>query len=573
MDHSHLLYDIGLSIVAATLLAYVARATRQPLLLAYIIAGVIIGPLGLGWIKDRSTILTLSELGLAFLMFIVGLEIDLKKLMATGRNATIVTLVQVAGSGVLGWGLARLLGVEGLPALYLGAAVAFSSTMVVVKLLADRAELDTLPGRVTLGILLMQDVAAIIVLAIQPNIGGDLPLGVMALAAFKGLGLGAGAILIARYGLARLLRWVAMFPEIMLLSAITWCFVVCYAAMKLEFSIAMGALIAGVSISAFPYALEVVAKIRSLRDFFVTLFFVALGMLLENLTWAVVGTALVLSLLTFISRPLTIWPVLRILGYDNRVGILSSIHLSQISEFALVIALLGLAKAHIEPDLISLIVLTLVITSTASTYLIQFSHPIAQWFVKEAHTTPLGDGLSPTGQNAPPPDPDHNGHASPDIMIVGCFRVGSSLIHDLSAANKNFGLIDFNPEILDALKKRNIPAVYGDISYDQTLEHAGAHAAKVLICPISDDFLRGTSNAHLLQQLRRINPTARIIVTAEGPRKALELYAAGADYVIVPRVLASDQILQAVQHAEAGTLDSLRQAAIAHLNQRQEIVN
>lgn len=578
---SHLLHDIGLCIVAATVLAYVARATRQPLILAYIGAGILIGPEVLGWVEDHDSILILSELGLAFLLFIVGLEIDVKKLVATGRNAILVTVPQAMGSAVLGWFIARLLGYEGLPALYLGVALAFSSTMVVVKLLSDRAELDTLPGRVTLGILLMQDVLAIIVLAVQPNLGGAVPIGQLALSMLKGVGLGAGAIVIARYVLPHLLRWVAMFPEIMLLSAISWCFVVCYAAIQLEFSIAMGALIAGVSISTFPYTLEVVAKIRSLRDFFVTLFFVSLGMLLADITWTLIASAIVLSMITVASRLLTIWPAMRLLGYDNRVGILSSLHLSQSSEFALVIALLGLQMktpegvSHIGQDIVSLIVLLLVITSTVSTYLVQFSHRIAAWAVRQANRTPLAD--SKRQSDAATPD-DHSGgeggHGVPpaEVMLIGCFRVGSSLVNDLQDAGKQFGVIDFNPQVHAALNKRSIPCIYGDISFMETLEHAGVQHARVLISAISDDFLRGTSNAMLLASLRRLNPEARIIVTAESTHKALELYDAGADYVIVPRVLASQKIVEVVNHAETGSLDQIRAAEIDLLKQRQEII-
>src|SRR5262245_1117423 len=251
--HANLLYDIGLSIVAATVLAYVARMARQPLLLAYIAAGVLIGPVGLGWIHDRDSIQTLAELGLAFLLFIVGLEIDLKKLIASGKVAAVTTVVQVAGGAVLGWGVARLLGFVGLAAAYIGAAVAFSSTMIVVKLLSDRSELDTAAGRVTLGILLLQDVLAIIVLAVQPNLGGgaggDSALLKMGLSALKGIGLVAGTLAVSRWVLPLLLKSVAKFPEILLVTAISWCFLVCYAAIKADFSSAMGALIAGVSIS------------------------------------------------------------------------------------------------------------------------------------------------------------------------------------------------------------------------------------------------------------------------------------------------------------------------------------
>jgi len=556
--HSHLLQDIGLSIIAATVLAYIAQFFRQPLLLAYLVAGVIIGPIGFRWVQEQDNIQSLAEIGLAFMLFIVGLEIDLKKLLTAGKPALAATLVQVVGSVILGWIVATALGYTGLPAMYLGAAVAFSSTMIVIKLLTDRGEMDTLPGRLTLAILLLQDVFAIIALAVQPSLGQDLPIGAIALAGIKGLALLAGALLVSRYVLPLLFRFVSMQPELLLLSALTWCFTVCFAAIWMDFSLAMGALIAGMSISTLPYTLDVVAKIRSLRDFFVTLFFVSLGMLMAKPTGGVLAHAAILSAVVLASRFLFIWPTLRLLGQDNRVGLLSSIHLSQSSEFGLLIALLGISfsPAHITQDVVSLVVIMLVITSTFSTYLVKYSHALARLVVRGSEATPLKDRLSTHGddQDAQPAD----------VMLIGCYRVGASLVPRLLKKGVNFSVVDFNIVLHDKLRERAVRCIYGDISHADTLEHAGVRDAKVLVCTVSDDFLRGVDNRRLLQMLRRLNPKAAIVVTAQSARHALQLYEAGADHVVLNRELAANHAIGIIESVLEGR-SSDKRAHIAEL--------
>jgi len=594
--HANLLLNVGTCIVAGTVCGYVARLLRQPLLLGYIAAGIVIGPIGFGFVGaggDRESIEQISqlaELGLTFLMFIVGLEIDVKKLVRGGRQASLVTVVQVVGAVLLGWLAAVALGFRSLEAVYLGIAVAFSSTMIVVKLLSDRGELDTLPGRTTVGVLLLQDVLAIVVLAIQPTLGGGAPgdaatgslppVVQMALAAVKGLLLVAVAVGVSRYVLPILFRWVAMLPEIMLLSAVTWCFLVCYVAVKLGFSPAMGALIAGASISAYPYTLDVVAKIRGLRDFFVTLFFVSLGMLLADpslpgssggervLAWLKLGgMGLLLAVVVVLARFATVWPMARVLNYDNRVGVLSSLHLSQISEFALVVVILGGPAGmlkHVGPEVVSLVVVLMIITATASTYLIQSSHAITRLVVRHTRDTPLCDRISGD-------DHDRGSIAAP-IMLIGCFRVGSSLVHELLKSGRRFSVIDFNPELRDRLQELNVPCLYGDISHLDTLCHAGVDQADVLVVPVSDDFLRGTDNMRLLACCRRINPKARIVVTAESIRHALSLYEQGADYVIVPRTLAAAEVASVIGRFDQADFAQWRQRQIDDLKSRTEVI-
>jgi Kef-type K+ transport system membrane component KefB len=565
----NILYEIGLCIVAATVLGYLARILKQPLLLGYIAAGLTIGPAALGLIKDEKSITHISELGLAFLMFIVGMEIDIKKLVQSAKVAGVTTLVQVIVCGIIGW-LAAIVLIKvglvggddkGMHALYLGTCTAFSSTMIAVKVLSDKSELDTVAGRIALGILLFQDVLAIVVLALQPNIA-DPALGTMGLAAAKGLGLAVGATLISRYILPVIFRFAAKSPEILMILAISWCFLVAYAAIKADFSSAMGALIAGVSIGAFPYSVDVIAKLRSLRDFFVTLFFVALGMQIQIASMGTLAAALILSVLVLFNRFIPVIPTLKFLGYDRRVGILASLSIAQVSEFSLVIAGIGLSAelGHISKEIVSIVAISMVVTCTVSTYLIMANQKIALWFSRKQMYTETRKTEAVTE------------HSQKPIVLIGTHRVGSSLIPILQQEGKDFLLIDFSPEVHKRAQSQGIPSLYGDISHMDTLEHAGVEHAKILISSISDDFLRGTDNMKLFKLLRRLNPTAKIVVSSESASKALELYEAGADYVILPRKIVAQSLIEVIRQLEAGSGQSIKEAEIEELKVRNEIV-
>src|SRR5512139_506507 len=566
MHGESILLDIGAAILAATVLAYVARALRQPLLLAYIGAGLLIGPPGLGIVRNEKTIAELSELGLAFLMFIVGLEIDLKKLVSSGRIGVPVAIGQVVLCSLIAYGAVVGLGFGGLPALYLGVASAFSSTMIVVKLLSDKSELDTVEGRITLGILLVQDVLAIVVLALQPNLQ-DPSLAPIVLSLVAGLGLVAGALAVARFALPPLFRWAAKSPEIVLISAISWCLLIGYLAVLADFSIAMGALIAGVTLSALPYTLDVVAKIRGLRDFFVTLFFVALGMQLELGSPRVLLTALVLSAVVIASRFLTVTPMLTLAGFGPRVGTLTAIALAQAGEFALVIVSIGFDLGHIDREVTSVIALPLVVPSTLSTYMVISNHRLARQAMRLLQRLGWREHADEATAAA-------GGEARPAIVLLGFHRVASSLLHATRSAadGSSMRIVDFSPEVYQRLRAMQVPITYGDISHLDTLEHVGVEHARVVLSTVSDDFLRSTSNMTLLRAVRRINPEARVVVCAETIAQAREMYAAGADYVVMPRLETARAFLDVLDAVAAGTLDELRKRALADLGPREEVL-
>jgi Kef-type K+ transport system membrane component KefB len=569
-----LLSSVGISISVAAALAFVGNWIRQPLLLAYLLAGVLIGPrIGLGLISDQASIETVSEIGLILLLFIIGLELDLKKLLAAGKPVLVTGILQFPLCVALGlaffipFGFRMSGGDFGL--LYLAVCLAISSTMIVVKLLYDKFELDTLPGRITLGVLIFQDVWAIVVLGIQPNLLNP-QFGKLLGSLVSGVLLVAATLVISKTVLPRLFRSVAKLPELVLIGSLAWCFIVCAAANAVGLSREMGALIAGIAISTFPYNLDVVAKVVSIRDFFVTLFFVALGMQIPMPTPELIGLALLASAFLIASRFVVVFPILRALRQGHRASLLPAINLAQMSEFAMVIAAIGFGYQHIDQRTVSLLIFVFAITSVTSTYLIGYSHPLqerlAAW-LRSAGVKDLDDGR--TASDARP-------LSGKDVVLLGFFTEASALVHEYEMAKHpmldRLLVIDFNPDVHAELKRRGIACKYGDVASMQTLHHAEVHDAKLVVSTIPDTILKGTSNLRLLQQARRLCPHASVVVTANRAASALELYDAGADFVFVSRLHSAAQMAEILVKGIADGFASLRADEIASIRKRDEVL-
>lgn len=577
--HADLLSSIGLCTAVAALLAFVANRLRQPLLLAYLLAGVLIGPqLGLGLISDEESIRTVSEVGLILLLFIIGLEMDLKKLLAAGRPVLVAGLLQFPLCVALGLAFFFPLGGRGgggeFALLYLAVCLAISSTMIVVKLLYDKFELDTLPGRITLGVLVFQDVWAILFLGIQPNLLQP-EIATLLASLLKGILLVAVSLLVSKTLLPQLFRSVAKVPELVLIGSLAWCFLVCVGANEAGLSREMGALIAGVSISTFPYNMDVVAKVVSIRDFFVTLFFVALGMQIPLPTADVIGLALLASAFLVASRFVVVFPLLRQLRLGHRASLLPSINLAQMSEFSMVIAAIGLAERHIEQNVVSILIFVFAITSVASTYLIGYSHQLQEL---------LGNWLRRMGFKdldavaAETPDPP--AHAGKDVILLGFFVEASALVHEFELDAKNernpmldrLLVLDFNPQVHAELNRRGITCVYGDISHMETMRHAEIGDAALVVSTIPDNVLKGTHNLELLRKSRRLCPRAKVIVTAGRAALALELYEAGADFVFIPQLQSAAQMASIVTEGLKHGFEALRAREIEQLRRRHEVL-
>lgn len=571
MDHS-LASEVAKCIIAAWALAVLAQLLRQPLILAYLAAGFAAGPRGLGLVKADEHIEVISEIGLSLLLFMIGLEIDLKKMLHAGKVMTITAATQILGGCALGllfflaWGFSLNSG--GLDALYLAVATALSSTVIIVKILYDKRELDTLPGRLTLGILVLQDLFAILFLALQPNLTNP-SLAVLVFSLGKVVFLVAVAFVVSKYLLPPLFKAMARAPELVLVGALAWCFILAGLASWLGLSREMGALIAGVALSTFPYTLDVSAKVTSLRDFFVTLFFVALGMKIPAPSLNLIVWAIITSAFVILSRLLTVVPVLHRMQQGHRVSLLPAINLSQISEFSLVILFLGFGAKHIQQHTLDIVAYAFVLLAVLSSYGIMSSDVLFRrlsiW-LKRAGVEDL-DSLPDTAPVSP-----HGAR----VMVLGFFTTASSLVAELERTQpellKEMSVIDFNPVVNQKLRQRGVKIVYGDISNRETLLHAGVAQAEVLLCTLPNTILKGTSNQIHVRQLREINPKARIIATAESFMDVEQLYKAGADYVSVPRVTEAGELCGVLISALNDSLPAKRAEMEARLAGRNEVL-
>jgi Kef-type K+ transport system membrane component KefB/Trk K+ transport system NAD-binding subunit len=558
MHGEELLKDIGLSIIAAGGLGILAYFARIPLMLAFLGAGILLGPnLGSGLVKSPDSIAMVSEIGLVLLMYILGLEINLAKLLKAGKAVAVNGVTQFLGCAALAAVYFSVFGFKigggNFELVYLAVACALSSTLIVVKVLSDRMELDTLTSRITLGILVLQDLWAITFLAIQPNLTDLKALELI-------MSLGRAAVLVgmswalARFVLPGLFARIAKNQELMLMMAIGWCCLVCGMAGLLQLSLEMGGLVAGVAIASYPYHTEIAAKVSSLRDFFITLFFVGLGLQIPRPSAEIMGLTGLIVGFVLASRILTMFPVLHWFRYGNRGSLIPALNLSQVSEFSLVLVSLGVGYKHIRPEILSAFVFALVITALISSYLIPHSHAVYRF---------LNPGLEKLGfKDAVVHDESANVHPlkiPPRVVLLGFYREASSLLQEMinrhsERALKQVLVIDFNPETHKRLKSLGVACKYGDISHPDSLQQLGLETAKFLVCTIPDHQLKGITNLKLLRVLKALAPHAKIVVTAETLESAHDMYNEGAAYVFLPRLLAAQHIADLLEQIDKGVM-------------------
>ncbi len=539
-----LLPDIGIALIAATALGLASHWLRQPVILGYLIAGALVGPIGFGWVHDRNSIETIGEIGLVLLLFIIGLEMDLRQLAASGRQLLIAGLGQFPLSFVLGllafplfgWALAAGGLREGL---YLALLTGLSSTAIVVKLLADKVELDTIAGRLTVGILVLQDVFAILVLAFQPNLS-DPSLGPVLKALGGTIVLVVGGWLASRWVLGPVFHSISRTPELVVAVSIGWCAFTAAAASMLELSSSMGALVAGLALANTPFRIHVAAKTLPLRDFFLTLFFVALGMQIVRPTWALAGPVAAVVGFVVVSRFLTVYPLVAFTGGGRRTAFITSLNLAQVSEFSLVIAALGLTFRHISPDFMGVIIYAMAVTAVLSSYLIRFSHPLSTvWDRLLGH---LGLGRS-RDTDAAEGAADHR-----PIAVLGVHRTARAVLERLERDGRlgEVLVVDFNTEVLNEWRAKGCTGVFGDLASLDTLHHAHLEHARVIVLSVPDMLLKGVDTLALVRSCRALSPHAVILAPADSAAQAESLRAAGADAVVLPHELLADRLVSAL---------------------------
>ena len=523
-EHLFLIFEIGLMIILAGVLGYILKLMKQPLILAYVIAGIILGPLSVGLIRNFETIIALSEIGVAFLLFFAGIDINIRKLKEVGKVASVVGIIQVVLLFVAGYFVSTWLGFGGTAAVYVGLVIAFSSTMVVLKLLADRRELNSLHGRIIIGILLIQDIAAVIVLSVLTTNFGVMSISIQIA---KALGFAILAFILAK-GVNPIFRIAAKNTELLLLVSISLLFLFALGSYAAGLSLVIGAFFAGVALANSEYRTEIQGKIMPLRDFFAVLFFVALGMQITLISLNYVWLLLALIGLAMILKPGIIMLFTRIFGYSKRTSFLAGNGLAQTSEFSLIIATIGFTSGFIGQELFSTLVLLTIITMTLTSYLITNDKKIFGRF-----SVPLNvfDKLGTSHEElefAPP--------FKRKIIIFGCHRIGSLFLKYFGKRKKEVLIVDFNPEIIRSLIHKKVPCIYGDFANDEVLEKANLLNAEIVVSTIPDL----DDNLSLIKRVKNINPKVVVFVTADKIDEAIELYDQGADYVLLPKVITGE---------------------------------
>jgi Kef-type K+ transport system membrane component KefB/voltage-gated potassium channel Kch len=455
-------------------------------------------------------------------------------------------------------------------ALYLGVGAALSSTVIIVKVLYDKNELDTLPGRITLGILVLQDLFVILFLAIQPNLQ-NLHFGIGIISVARVALLVAAALAVSRFVLPWLFHRIAQFPELVLVGAVAWCFLVGEVATLLSLSREMGALVAGIAISTFPYALDVASKVTSLRDFFVTLFFVALGLAMPIPDKEMIVSGLILAAFVVVSRVATTFIPLYLLKQGLRASLLPAINLAQISEFTLVLLQLGLEAKHISQSTATSASFAFALLAVLSTLAMSKSDAVTRVAIPVLKKLGLRDL-----DDRPDEGAGDGGHHSGRIVLLGFYRTASSLIAEYERRNipmtDQISVIDFNPHVYHALRERGYNVIYGDVSHMDVLKHAGIADAEIVISSIPDALLAGTTNERLVRTVRSINPDAKIIATADVIDNVQTLYQAGADYVVMARVAEANTLIDIIDAAEEGLLEDRRAELDKQLADRREVL-
>ena len=519
-------FEVGLVIGIATLISILVRYLRQPLIIGYILAGIIVGPSLLNLISSPDTITLFSRMGVALLLFVVGLGLNPKVIKEVGVVSMVTGVGQALFTIIVGFFLSTALGFSKLTSLYIGLALAFSSTILILKLLSDKNELDSLYGKISIGFLLVQDPLAIFTLIILSSLNGGTNTQTLVLSvALKGILLLVGLFLIGLYLLPYLTKIVAKSQEMLLLFSISWAFALSLLFYKAGFSLEIGALIAGVTLSLSPYRYEISSKMKPLRDFFLVLFFIMLGYQLgfTELQQNIVPV-IVFSLLVLIGNPLSILILMGLMGHTKRNGFLAGWTVAQIGEFSHILIALGISIGHLGKEIVSIITAVTLITIAISSYLVLYAgriYPYVSKYLTIFEKKNVRAAVHPLGSK------------KYEVILFGCDRVGHDLIMLFKKMKQKFLIIDHNPEIVSSLSKKGMKCIYGDASDMELLDELHLPKAKMVVSTIPDFEI----NTNIISRVRDVNSSAVIVVVSHHPEEAIDLYGKGASYVILPHLL------------------------------------
>ncbi|MGE5298062.1 MAG: cation:proton antiporter [Acidobacteriaceae bacterium] len=515
--------DLASLFILATALSVVAKLLRQPLILAYLATGALVAWLGYSEIAGKDIFQTFGDLGIMFLLFLVGLEINYTSLRLVGKISLIIGILQIFVTTVAGYFLARLLGFASLPSLYLGLALTLASTIIVVKYLSDKRDLNSLYGKISIGLLLVQDLAAILILVVLSGIkssGSVSPMDIF-LTLAKALILFGVTIWLGRKILPHLFDEIAQSQEMMFLTSTAWLFLIALIVKQFGFSVEIAGILAGLSLANSSENFQIANKIRPLRDFFIIIFFIILGSAFVNVNFSGLATPIiVLSLFVLIGNPLIMLVIMGLLGFKKRTSFLAGLTVSQISEFSLIMAALGKEIGHIDSTVVGVITAVGIISITVSSYLIHYSNHLFKYL---EHILSVFEKKISSDLKLPL-------RPKKSIVLIGFHRTGQSLAHNLPV--EDLMVVDFDPEMTKKLEKLGYDYIFGDIADEEVFSQITTTKTKLVISTSPDL----EDNLMLISYLNKLKRRPALVVRAETERDALLFYDAGADYVLVPHL-------------------------------------
>jgi Kef-type K+ transport system membrane component KefB len=526
--------EIALIICIATVLAIIFRHFKQPAILAYILTGILLGPLGFFHLEHKEALEMFGSIGITLLLFMLGLELRVTELRSIGKSAIIAGILQMVISVALGYGLAVLLGFTSSVAFYIGIALAFSSTVIVVKLLSDKKDLDSLHGKIAIAMLLVQDffaIMTIIFLSGATDISGFAFFTQGGMIILKMIVLFGWIAVLSKYIFPKVIHVIARSSESLFLFSLAWVFLLTAIVTwePIGFSIEIGGFLAGLALANSTENFHIVAKMRALRDFFITIFFVMLGleMTFTNVDKVIIP-AIILSVFVLVGKPIISMIATGAVGYRKRTSFFVGTSLGQVSEFGLIILFLGQTLGIIPSEIVTLLVLVSIVSFVGSSYVIQHMNELYRRLSKMLNLFEFGTSHPEYTMSSEGLSSDIKDH----VVVIGAHQMGQSIIRALDKSGEEVVAVDFNPDIVKKLKAKKIPVLFGDIADEEIQEKVGLARSKMVISTIPDI----EDNLYLIEAMNKLNRRARVVVMGYEVADAKQLYKAGADYVVLPQL-------------------------------------
>lgn len=540
-------YELTALLALAAIIGVIGQFLRQPMIVGFIAVGVLAGPSVLDIVHSADSVALLAELAIAVLLFLVGLKLDLKLIRTLGPVALATGLGQVAFTSIVGFLIGIALGLDTLTSVYVAVALTFSSTIIIVKLLSDKKEVDSLHGQIAIGFLIVQDLVVVIAMITLSALGvgtvDDAEQGYPLLRiAGGGLLMVALVLVFARFLATPLLKRIARNSELLLIFSIALAALLGALGHGLGFSMELGGLLAGVALASTPYRESIVSRLSSLRDFLLLFFFISLGTQLDlSLLGEQLLPALVFSLFVLIGNPLIVVIIMGWMGYRKRTGFLAGLTVAQISEFSLIFVAMGVTIGHLTNEVLGLVTLVGLITIALSVYMITYSHSL--YLKLEKWLTPF-ERRNPYRESQPAQNTQRKSY---DAIIYGLGRFGSEIAETLSEQGYSLAVVDFNPEVVQKWKKRGIDAFYGDACDPDFVEHLPLSSTRWIISTLpwhETGLTHEDPSAALISAIRQHGYQGKVALASYYPDEQKKLRGLGVDLILMPFKDAAAQAAQ-----------------------------